>query len=440
MCPEVLETYLSTASRAHAAATSRAGPENWRLAQALKAPNGSAWQSLKSLQGTHGKLIVLVGKFSNSTTAVLPDCNAIEFETIIFARCLPSIAFWVRKTVLWTNRRAQSCAGCLSVASFWPGQSEDWKVHLALLSSPKTRLSFQHVRLNSTKQKGSTFSFNGELSLPEPEQGFDSWQTKALQYVWGWIASFKYPCDQFRYTSNQRYQSKSSLTLWLCRQSRSQEMDASDSPKPSYLWASTSYLYTSNTSMLMQPTFWTKWAFSTNRATATRAHAAATLRCPGDHPSIGDNWSPSQTLPFCVLLPLAIWKNEQSSGFPLQQTMLGRLNHLSSRSFRFYISVSCLFAFFWCVVFGLRATFKHRRNDIQYPASGDLDLWPCIRILLHIAMLRAVASATICNNGVLLSGFICIQSQVFYKLPCLLQPKSNICVLRTCTRGTHTRN
>lgn len=51
--------------------------------------------------------------------------------------------------------------------------------------------------------------------------------------------------------------------------------------------------------------------------------------------------------------------------------------------FQFLHKCLKLFAFFWCDACGLQATF------IQ--ASGDLDLWPCIGILLHIVMLCAVA-------------------------------------------------
>ena len=59
-------------------------------------------------------------------------------------------------------------------------------VRLAFLASPKKNCLFNmfvSVHVSSTKHKGSTFSTNGTLRLPEPEQSFDSGKTKALQYL-----------------------------------------------------------------------------------------------------------------------------------------------------------------------------------------------------------------------------------------------------------------
>jgi len=139
--------------------------------------------------------------------------------------------------------------------------------------------------------------------------------------------------------------------------------------------------------MLMQPTLWQKWAFNANRATATRAQAGATLRCPGDHPFIRNTWSPSATLPFCLLRPLDIWNNEQCSGFPLRQTMLDRLSHSSSRSFMKNILVRSLLAFFWCGFCGLRETFKvkQRRNNI--PSFQILKTWALLDLLISLPLL-----------------------------------------------------
>ena len=185
------------------------------------------------------------------------------------------------------------------------------RVHLAFLASPKTSPSFQHVRLYSTKQKGSTFSINGELSLPEPEQGFDSWQTKALQYAWGWITVLHSSIAVTSFATLQITDIQASL-LWLSdfvdTQGHRKWMPVKVQNQAIYeLSIHFKHFHVDATNTLIKMSLLHK--SSNCNASTSSGNLTLSWRSSVHQKQLVSKCNTS----FCLLRPLAIWNNEQCS-------------------------------------------------------------------------------------------------------------------------------